>query len=429
MNRRDRCGRIATGLAALLSVAVLSSCSESDGDDRAFGATPTTASADTPAANAEDLLGEPNPAEGEPVKIGFVSDGKAAVLDNTIEFTAAEATVEWLNERNGGIGGRPIELVTCESKDAAAASACGRQMVQERVAAVAFKEITGAELLWQPLHDAGIPVMAFTSQDPLSADAASTFVLTDSTVAGVEVPLAVAKEVGADKATVVIIDVPGAADTVQDAAGPAFEDAGIELAFVRIPPGTADMTSQLSPLASDGTDVAFVVGYDAFCIAAFKGLAQVGYDGRIVSIQQCFSDATSQALTGPELEGIRLWATTTIGDPEDPDTQLFNAVMTEYDPSISTSDDAAFATFALVTALHNGVAGLTGDVTPASIIEALKTMPSTPLHAGAGREFQCGGSAVPEAPANCTAGALVTTLGPDGLPGEYTLVGSSDDAN
>ncbi len=422
IRRRGALRYLGLGLV-IVWMLVLSACASSSSGSglRAESSTSTAAP-----AGGEDLLGPVNAASGEPVKIGFISDGKSSFLDNTIEIRAAEATTKWLNERGGGIAGRPIQLDTCETKgEPATAADCGRQMVQDNVAAVAFKEVTGVEAMWTPLHDAGIPVMGFTSQLPLSADAQSTYILNDSTTAGVQIPLGVAKQVGADKVTVVIIDVPGAADTVKSQAGPAFEEAGIDLEFVRIAPGTADMTSQLSSLASDGTDVAFVVGYDAFCIAAFKGLSQVGYTGSVASIEQCFSDATRTALTPDELEGITLWSPTAIGDTSDPDTQLFAAVMNKYGPGISTTDSAAFATFATLTALHDGLAGLTGDVTPASVNQALKSMPSTPLRAGGNREFRCNGKAVPEFPAVCTRGALVSTLDAQGNPKEYQLVNSS----
>ena len=54
-----------------------------------------------------------NPASGEPVPVGMISTGKTDAIDNQIEIDVAQATVKWWNERKGGIGGRPIELVTC----------------------------------------------------------------------------------------------------------------------------------------------------------------------------------------------------------------------------------------------------------------------------------------------------------------------------
>jgi len=54
-------------------------------------------------------------ATGAPIKIGVVSDGRTAAFDNTVQLRAAAAIVKYLNDYRGGIGGRPISLVTCET--------------------------------------------------------------------------------------------------------------------------------------------------------------------------------------------------------------------------------------------------------------------------------------------------------------------------
>ena len=41
--------------------------------------------------------------------------------------------------------------------------------------------------------------------------------------------------------------------------------------------------------------VVHVVGNDSFCIAAFNGLRTAGFEGQVVAIPQCFSDATRTA--------------------------------------------------------------------------------------------------------------------------------------
>nr|MDT0667319.1 ABC transporter substrate-binding protein [Micromonospora sp. DSM 115978] len=115
-----------------------------------------------------------NQASGEPVKIGVVSDGQSAAIDNSAQFDVANATAAYLNEHKGGIGGRPIELVECETQaDPARGADCGNQMVEEGVVAVAVAESGVAESVWQPLADSDIPVMFF--------GAGSSTILSDDT--------------------------------------------------------------------------------------------------------------------------------------------------------------------------------------------------------------------------------------------------------
>nr|WP_066061987.1 ABC transporter substrate-binding protein [Frankia sp. EI5c] len=59
--------------------------------------------------------------------------------DTTIELDVARATATWLNEHGSGIGGRPIELVTCEAKgDPGTGTDYGNRMIEEDVVAVAI---------------------------------------------------------------------------------------------------------------------------------------------------------------------------------------------------------------------------------------------------------------------------------------------------
>ncbi len=96
--------------------------------------------------DVEELLGPENPASGEPVRLGLVSDGVTPAYDNTDELRAAEATAEYWNEHRGGVGGRPIDVVTCETgADPAGATDCANEFVEEGVVAVALNNSAVAE--------------------------------------------------------------------------------------------------------------------------------------------------------------------------------------------------------------------------------------------------------------------------------------------
>ena len=87
------------------------------------------------------MLGTPNAASGEAVKIGFVSDGRTASIDNSQMLPAAKATVEYLNAYKGGLAGRPIELIGCETAgEPGKATDCANQLVQDDVAMVVMPE-------------------------------------------------------------------------------------------------------------------------------------------------------------------------------------------------------------------------------------------------------------------------------------------------
>ena len=416
------------GTAAALSMLLLlavTGCGGGDDDDSAGdgGSSETTGGGD-PA----DLLGPVDQASGEPVKLGLVSDGATASFDNTDELRAGQATVEYFNEHRGGVGGRPIELVTCETGgDPAGGTDCANQMVEEDVVAVALSQSAVTDSVWEPLHQSGIPTMFFqASGEAMQSDTETSFILFNPLTTFFGLPISVAEDEGADKIDFVTIDVPQALTIFEESGPDVLDNAGMDYDLVPVPPGTADMTSQMQEVESNGAGVDQVIGNDAFCIAAFQGLQAVGYEGKITSISQCITDATREAV--PDLlDGIYLLSTQALGATDDPTYQLYLAVIDAYGDDVSDVANAtAFGGYIATASLATALADITGDITPQSAIAAIKAMPESDLPGGAGMTYQCGGSAIESMPAVCSNQWLRTTLDADGQPTDYQPVDSSE---
>jgi branched-chain amino acid transport system substrate-binding protein len=404
--------------ATLLALLVLAACGSDDEDDATSGG--DEAPADAAALGPED------PAEGPPVKIGLVSDGKHAAVDLGFEVGVGEATVEYVNRHRGGLAGRPIELVTCLTGATPAKGIdCGNQMVEQDVAAVVVGSSAVVESIWQPLHDAEIPVVFYGAPSAkVVLDRESSFVVTSPTAGLVEVPIAAAKEADEEKVTVVVIDLPAAVSVYDSIGKGLFEDAGLELDVVKVPPGTADMTPQLQPLAGGDPGVVHVVGNDTFCISAFNGLHAGGFDGTVTTIAQCFSDAVKQAVPTEFLEGMRVAATAPLGT-DDESVLLYRAVQETYAAEVTEHEIGGISLFTTMMALQVALEGTEGELTPASITAAIKAMPEKELPGSGGQRFRCNGKAIAFAPAACVRSTLVTTLDADGEPTTYETVGAS----
>jgi branched-chain amino acid transport system substrate-binding protein len=320
---------------AALGAVLLAACG---GDDDDGGGEDAEESTDT-TAGSEDLLGPEDQASGEPVRIGMVSDGATQAFDNTDELRAAQATAEYWNTHKGGVGGRPVELVTCETgADPAGATDCANQLVEQDVAAVALSQSAVGDAVWEPLHAAGVPTMWFQgSGEAIATDDQSSFLLLNPETTLGALPVSVAESEGADKIAFVTIDVPQAIDGLEGLY-PILEDKGIDHETVAIAPGTADMTSQMQQVAGSDAGVVHVVGNDAFCIAAFNGLNAVGYDGAVASITQCITDATREGVPGDVLEGTFVTSTIALGADDDPTFQLYEAVMDAYGQDVVPAD-------------------------------------------------------------------------------------------
>ena len=415
------------GIALALLSALLLGVAACGGDDDDAAASNDDEA--TSGSEAEGLLGPEDAASGEPVRIGMVSDGATQAFDNTDELRAAEATAEYWNTHRGGIAGRPIEVVTCETgADPATAADCANQMVEAEVVAVALSQSAVADSLWEPLHAAGIPTMFLqTSSEGLLADTETSFTMLNPLATLFGVPVATAESEGTDRIAFVNIDVPQAnASFDSGAAGALLENAGLTYDLIKIPPGTADMTSQMQEVASSDAGVVYIVGNDAFCIAALQGLNAVGYDGAITAVSQCITDATREAVPGDQLEGIGITATTALGDTEDAAYQLYQAVMGTYGQDVEDVDNfLGMGAYTAMASLATAMQGISGDITPAAVAEAIKSMDEADYPGADGVTFQCGGTAFPAQPAVCTNQSLRASLDAEGNPASYEAIDSS----
>ncbi|CUU59259.1 branched-chain amino acid transport system substrate-binding protein [Parafrankia irregularis] len=410
--------RMSAVTAAAASLVLVAACGGGE-DEPSSGETSTAAAA--------DVLGPLAKATGEPVKIGVISDGRAAHGDLSVQFDVADATAKYLNDHLSGIGGRPIEIVTCETGgDPAKGGDCGNQMVKEGVIAVAIGETTALDDAWTPLHDAKIPVMLYGGGGKRQLeDAQSTFMLTDAVFASVTLPIQLAEEKGAKKVTSVVIDVPAAISLLETSATPEYKRLGIENNLVRIPPGTPDMTPQMRQATKGDPGIIYVLGNDPFCIAAFNGLRAVGFKGDITSIAQCVTDATREAVPGDFLEGMTVSASAPLGT-DNPSSRLYNAVVDAYGSGdIDTSTVTGMTMFITLSGLQAATADISGDITPATVTAAIKAMPEKELPGTGGMKFRCNGKAFTNTPAVCVRGGLVTTLDGKGQPAEYKTLGNT----
>jgi len=369
------------------------------------------------AADAK-LLGAADAATGAPVKVGVVSDGHTDAFDNTMQLRAAAAIAKYINAHRGGIGGRPIQLVTCESQgDPSKAEDCATQMIQAKVALVILGETTAATTVQKAVHDAHIPLFAYGSGDQsVLLDHDSTFTLASATAGLADLPIAVAKENHLEKVTAVLIDVPEATGFYKTIGEGLFKDAGIDLTVVPVPPGQADMTPQMTRIATGDPTVVHIIGNDAFCIAALNGLRDAGFHGPIDTLNSCINDSVRKAV-GSYLKGVVVASPSPTGDPSDPGLKLLGAIVDTYGHGgIDVGNALSTNMFSTMMGARDALDGLKGPVTPAAITATIKAMPEMDLPGGGGLKYRCSGKAFSLTPAVCTRGALITTLDAKGEP-------------
>lgn len=374
-------------------------------------------------APASGMLGELSPATGEPIKVGFISDGRSDAIDNSSETPAAEAAAAYANDYIGGAGGRVIELVTCETEQTpAGAQDCVAELASAGVVAILNGVSGQTETINAGANEAGIPFMQNGGISQEAFGSPLTHVITNglATLVG---PAAVAAELGLTTAGIIVIDVPAASGPISGAAPLFYGNAGIAVEIVAVAPGTPDMTPQVQAAISNGVEQFAIIGDEPFCTSAISAIQLLGFEGPVVVIGPCVGETS---IAEVEMEGILLIGLTS-DDPADAEVALFFAVMDEYAPgaltdSIARSGYSAVLSFARALAAHPE-----GEVTPESVQETILAMAPAPMPLGPdGAMFQCNRQAIALAPAICSAASVITTLNSEGQNTGYRELDLTD---
>jgi branched-chain amino acid transport system substrate-binding protein len=400
--------RMSKPVGGLVAVALLiSACSSDDsgGDDTAGEAA---------TANPE-LLGPSRPATGEALTIGFITDGQSATVDGRPEVTAARAAVDYVNGHLGGVAGRPLELDVCETHlTPAGATDCANQMIADDVPIVLQVAPGVAEPIVTALDEAQIPYFVDAAIDQSILLSPNSYVLTN-TLGGLAAPVKVAEDNEVEKVAALLIDVPTAVGPIRSLGGPLFEQAGVAVDFVPVPPGTPDMTPQVQQALGDGADMFNIIGDPTFCVSALGALNTLGFDGIRLVNPQCLGADMAENVSGG-IDGVQV-ATTESLDASDPEVALYEAVLAQYaeediEPHLSTTSGG----YAIVVGFARAMSGLTGNVTPDTVRSSMASMSPQPLPLLDGQTFQCDRSLFTLTPAVCSSGIAIVTLDADGNP-------------
>jgi len=407
---------------ALLAAACGDDDAETSNDGSAESPSETDNTTDAPTdddGGGAAQLGDPNPATGDPVTVGFIGEGQTDAVDNRGEMVAAEAAVEYANEYLNGAAGHVIELETCETGGTpAGAQDCVAEMASAG-AVVILNGVSGqAGTISTEAEAAGIPFIQYAGVDRATTQSENAAVITNglSALAG---PAKIAQDQGDQKVAFMVIDVPAVADPLK-AAGPIFfGNAGVEVEVVTIPPGTADATPQVQAAIGNGADHISMIGDVTFCTSVLQAIETLGFDGTVTVIPQCFDEDSSGVV---DTEGL-IMATTRTSNPEDSEYALFLAVMETFAEGGSIDDIAGGGYAAVVSFVRAMSDHPDGEMTSESVKAALLAMSPQQIPLGLdGSMFQCDRQQIAITPALCSTDAVVTVLDADGQPSEYEML-------
>lgn len=400
--------RFVAGVA--LAAALASACSESEesgaGEASSTTAAPSECTGDEPVvtcAPQDTTLGElpeePVAASGEPIRIGTINQetGAAGAFP---ELTQADrAAVRLVNEELGGVDGRPLELITCDTKFSPAGSqACAQQMVDEDVVAVVggidvFGDgITTLEQNGIP-YVGGIPVSFPSVRSPLSFQFSggswgAMLGFTDYAI----------RELDAKKVSIL----HGDFGPITDAAAygrRALEAAGVEVRLIAMPLVGADFLPLVTTANENSPDAIVVLTADTGCVPTMQAAADLGVTAPVFLTGACAAPKiVSDAGDAAEGRYFNVEGPIRPDDP-DADTALYNAVIERYGEGLD-APGAGTVSFRSLMNLYLVMRELGADgITRESIAEAFRSAEETPSFMG--HPYTCDGEQFEGLPALC----------------------------
>ena len=269
-----------------------------------------------------------------PIKIGYINQeggpieiGKTA--DNGVEIGAT-----FINEQAGGIGGHPVEIVTCFIAQAEEeGQQCGQQFANdpEIVAIVTGAVAIGSESLHAALASSkpvvvGVSVNAFDTRSPNTA-----ILFGDSQYILAPYATFARDTLGVTSAALVYPEGAGL-DAAAAGQASAFEAAGIPIEVVSFPANTPDLTVPLTAANAQDADLVMPVINPGDCVKFQQAILDLGIpEDKVLASPICLTPQTIEGL-GDFPKWIYAIASKLTFDVTDPGVPEYQEILEESGP-------------------------------------------------------------------------------------------------
>jgi branched-chain amino acid transport system substrate-binding protein len=335
----------------------------------------------------------------EPVKIGYFNQQGGQVEVSNTNVLGVEIAAQYINEEAGGIGGRPVEVVTCYvANTEEEGQQCGQQFANDDsiVAVLSGPTFIGTESFYAALAGSK-PVV-----HGVSVSATDTVQDTAAVLYGgakyILAPYATfARDtLGVTSAALVYPEGAGQ-DEAADGQASAFEAAGIPTEVVSYPVDTPDLTVPLLAAGAQDVDLVMPVINPNECVKFEQAIQQLGIpDEKVLASPICINAAVAE-----ELGDLPLWlyavASSLSIDPTDPSVPPYTDILTAQGQDQHIGDPWVLVGFGQTMTLAKFMNSLGEDITSDGIVDEMKAFEG-PLILGS-PVLECG--KYPEAPAVC----------------------------
>jgi branched-chain amino acid transport system substrate-binding protein len=401
------------GMVLALALGATACGSEESGDDSASVSTQASEVAETaeglgkqtnPANDIADYVeytgGTDGPADTskKPIKIGWVNNQGGSVAPPAPTSTeAAKWAVKYINEKLGGVGGRPLELVTCFVKNSEEEGlGCAQKFLNDPdVVAITYGGVAvGANTITATV-DGKLPVLSSFALNPSDANADNTYILFAAGAFSIYGWGTFGAEVLKAKTNAVLYpEGPGLAE-VAAAVKEASEAAGIKSKLVGFEPNATDLTGALTAAGAPTADmISPIVVAPEQCLALDSALNNLGVaPEKVVGLLDCSKPELWKSY--PDGDAPKwYYGIAQSGDPfiepQTPAGKAFEEAVLDYYPNADkTADNWFSSTFALMLTIQKFMNELGADnITPEGLADKAKNFKGPMLMGGA--ELACG---------------------------------------
>lgn len=397
MRTRPAMWRTAAALAA--AALVLSSCGADGTDDSE--ADPGSGGSDPAAA-----------LDGPPVRVGFLNPSGGAVPQPGAD-TGAEAAVDYINGELGGIGGRPIEVVSCDTDTTPEkATSCANTFVEEGVVAVMDGFNLSSSATLPVLTAAGIPLVGMIPFDSVTGSKAEGRVFFAGPQAAFLVgALQAFKQTGKDSVVLALVDTPSSHQTIDGLLPLLAKALDMDASGVYFSPTNPNFTALAAAIAKDDPDAGGLMASpnEAACTALVQSLRKIRYDGTIFT-----AACTDYIETAPtDAAGGALYSSTWLPAAMDHAPEEVKADLKAAQEAIEAVDGGtggfyAYAEFAQFVTFAQALSEVTEELTGPTVLSTLKGLKDFPSFLGP--DITCGSETSP----NCTSEMLLFEVQEDG---------------
>jgi branched-chain amino acid transport system substrate-binding protein len=370
---------VITGLAAaVMSMGALSACGGSDDDSTAAsGASAATTTTSSGAAAAGGKIDSSKPAV-----VLALNSLKIQTVDLLTPYEAGAKAAAAVINGKGGIGGRKVEVFTCNTMyQPATVAACARKSIAAKATA-AF----GCEPSW-PI--AGLPIMAKAKIPSFNCPNAApdwtnpwSFGLTGGTN-GDNRAFAnwICTRDDIKSVATFVQDIPISHTATPAAMDPVLKGCGKTIKYFYYPITGADLTPDVSKVAATKPDFVLAQGGGALAIQVFKLFSQagipaskMGISGNALSKKQVLDPA------GATMDGVYSAINTQSWDnTSDADVAEYLKAMAASSPDVDAQDVNPETAYMQVMAMYAASKNIKGDITGQSLADYMNKANNVPI--------------------------------------------------